>query len=152
MAIEIVDRDEGFEEFLDLVDNIAGSNVEIGYDQASGEEDGFRLVDLASVHEFGNDNIPARPFIRGSFDNNVDELGNNGQDLLVRYLEGKADDQLTLEIWGDSYKALMQNGVITRELNLVENAPITIKRKGSDTPLIDTGRMIASADITVNKK
>jgi hypothetical protein len=90
--------------------------------------------------------------MRLTSDNNQTELLDTGQDLLIPYLDGKTDDELTYQIWGDSFKSLMQNGVITRELNLKENALSTIKRKGSDTPLIDTGRMIASAEVMVNKK
>lgn len=151
--IEIQDQDLGFDDFFDKVDLIGKSEVEVGYTHASGGTSGdLSLLELAVIQEVGTETIPARPFMRLSADNNENEILDMGVNLGDKYLDDKIDDQTLYEIWGDDFRNIMRNGVITRELDLEANAQVTIDRKGSDTPLIDTKSMINRADVMVNKK
>lgn len=153
MPVEIIDIDLGFDEFFDSTEKLGLKKVEVGYQQGEGEgEDGIDLTELAIIQEFGAKNIPARPFVRNSFDLNKGDIGVEGEKLLNKYLDGKVDADTTLEIWGDSFRNIMMNGVVTRELFLEENAESTIRRKGSDTPLIDTSRMINGSTVKVDDK
>lgn len=153
MPAEIVDIDLGFDDFLDSTKKLGLREVEVGYQQGEGGgQDGVDLTGLAIIHEMGSKDIPARPFMRLSFDNNETEIGKTGAKLLDKYLDGKIDAELTLEAWGDSFRNIVMNGVVTRELGLKENAPSTIERKGSDTPLIDSSRMINGSTVKVDDK
>ena len=93
--------------------------------------------------------IPARPFMRNSFDNSEDDLSDFGVKLADQFLNDKIDLDTLLEVWGDYYRAEMQNSVVSRELDLEPNHPFTIERKGSETPLVNTSEMINGAKITV---
>lgn len=174
MSAEIIDQDTGFDDFFSKVDDLTRMDVDVGYSKPSG---GFGVTELAIVQEFGTKiqvtkkmrgflgsqglhlkastteiTIPARPFVRDSFDNNEEELGEKGEKLLDKYLDDKIELEPMLEIWGDEYRNMMRNGVVTRELGLADNHPFTRERKGSDTPLVSTKHMLNSADITVNTK
>jgi hypothetical protein len=171
---EIVDQDFGFDNLLDRVGDLTKMDVDVGYAKPSG---GFGVTELAIVQEMGTTikvtekmrkylssqglhlkkttteiTIPSRPFVRESFDNNKDELGEKGIKLLIKYLDEKLELEPLLEVWGDEYRNIMRNGVTTRELSLAENHPFTIQKKGSDTPLINTKRMLNAAEVTVNTK
>jgi len=93
--------------------------------------------------------IPARPFVRSSFDNNKDDIGDYGISLVDRYLDGKVDLETLLNAWGDFVKDQIRNGVVTRELELEPNHPFTIERKGSDTPLVNTGEMLNRIEVKI---
>ncbi len=172
--IEIQDIDNGFDDFFDKVDDLTRLDVDVGYTKSSG---GFGVTELAIVQEMGTKiqvtdkmrgylgsqglhlkkstteiTIPARPFVRDSFDNNEESIGDTGQKLLDKYLDDKFDLETMLEVWGDDYRNIMRNGVVTRELGLAENHPFTIERKGSDTPLVSTKHMLNSAEVEVNTK
>lgn len=150
MSVEDVDL--GFDDFFSKIDELVSVEADVGYTQASGKSGDISLVDLASIHELGTKDIPARPFMRLSFDNNAKEIGDVGVKLASSFLEDKIDVVQLHEIWGDFYRQEMINGVTTRELGLTENKPATIRRKGSDTPLIDTAEMINRSSVTVKEK
>lgn len=168
------DIDSGWNDFFDSVDKIDKKEALVGY-QSSG--DGFGVAELAIVHEFGTKipvtdkmrkylatqglflkksteyiTIPARPAVRTVFDNNKEEIGEQGKKLLEAYLNGKTDIELTYEIWGDFFKELFRNGIVSRSLGLQENHPFTIERKGSDTPLSDTGRLANGMETRVEDR
>jgi hypothetical protein len=172
MSIEI--QDFGYDDIFNKIDDLTKMDVEVGYSKQSG---GFGVTELAIVQEMGAKIpvtekmrkylasqgmflkkstteiiIPARPFVRDSFDNNEKDLGERGIKLLAKYFEDKIDLELMLEVWGDEYRNMMRNGVITRELGFKENHPFTIERKGSETPLIDSKRMLNSAEVMVKEK
>jgi hypothetical protein len=149
MGVEIIDIDNGFDDFFDKIETLTKMDAEVGYQQGESEEDGIDLAKLAIIHELGEGQT-ARPFMRDSFDNNEQEIGDMGVKLADKYLDDKIDAELALEVWGDFYRNTMMNGVVTRELGLADNEQSTIDRKGSDTPLIDSSRMINGATVKVS--
>lgn len=122
---------------------------EEGEKQAEGEP--ITMVELAAVHEFGL-GVPERSFIRSYFDANADRVSTallkicKAQlELAVR--EGRPStnselrrvlSKLGLFMVGE-IQARIGNGEITPEL-----AEKTIQRKGSSTPLVDTGQLRSS--------
>lgn len=177
MPVEIEDIDLGFDDFFNQVKELTSIEVEVGYTQSSGAGGGIGLADLAIIQEFGARIpvtkkmrgylasqglflkastqfivIPPRPAIRDSFDNNVSEIADFGEELLVKFIDRKIDANTAYEVWGDFYNDIFKQGVITRSLELDENHPFTINQKGSETPLIDNGRLIGGSDVMVSKK
>jgi hypothetical protein len=148
MGVEIEDVDMGYEDIINSIVEGNEQEVEIGFysDQKSGE---FTLAELATVHEFGKGNIPKRPFMRRSFDKGLSDWEKMNKDLIGSLIDGKIDKETVLEVSGDFHKNQIQQGVINQTLGLRANADITIERKGSETPLIDTGRLINGAEVRV---
>ena len=171
MSVEVVDQDNGWIDIQESIKDLTSKEVHVGYEKTSGE---FGVTELALVQEFGTKikvtdkmrgylgsqglhlkktteviTIPSRPFIRDSFDNNVDGLSDSGIELMIKTLEGQIDPDMAYEIWGDSLKGIIQNGVTSKSLGLEENNGFTQKRKGSGTPLIDTGRLINGIEVNI---
>lgn len=149
MGIEIEEQDFGFDDILEDIDAAAGRSALAGYHNRGASVDEVDIARLATFQEFGTKNIPARPSMRLSFDNNVDNLAGDGSKLFKSYLEGKVDIETALEVWGDNYLNLLRNGITSKELGLAANAESTIRQKGSDTPLVDTGRMINGSTVEI---
>lgn len=104
-------------------------------------EDGESVCDVAEAHEFGI-GVPRRSWLSDWADENEERnkrLVSQMSDAIVR---GKVDiedamDRLGLKFVGDIQRRI-RKGIPP------ENAPSTIERKGSDTPLIDTGQFWSS--------
>ena len=114
-----------------------GRRVEVGIFQNQGED----LVQYAAANEFGTDKIPERSFLRSG----IDEARRSGK------LQRKVADLLDLVIRGKitPLAALVRLGIVGAEIvkkkidagPFTPLAPSTIRRKGSDVPLIETGRL-----------
>jgi hypothetical protein len=118
-----------------------GPHVAVGILQDEPISDGFSMVDLASVHEYGSKDgrIPQRSFMRSTCD------AKRGEHIkLINLLQNKIiDGKLSIK------QALGQLGEVV-EKDMVQTInrgirpalkPATIKRKGSSKPLIHTGHL-----------
>lgn len=106
------------------------------------------MVELAAMHEFGA-GVPERSFLRSTFDLHVGEY----KTILKREL--KRDIELAItqkrpvlraaDSRGMKRVALKMEGDVKKRIGTRQipppNAPSTIAQKGSDTPLIDTGKL-----------
>jgi len=115
------------------------THVAVGILQDVKREDGFSMVDLAMVHEYGSKNghIPERSFIRATCDAKAKEHLELIKKLQWKTLFGRLSSQQALTQLGEVVsKDMVQtiNQGIEPELELS-----TIQRKDSSTPLIDKG-------------
>lgn len=125
--------------------------AQIGYEaENSSEKNGADVCSVAAWNEFGTINMPSRPFMRKSVDDNKDEISAYMRQKVEDVLSGrKTAEQVFKEI------GLFQKGLIQKKItdgSFEPNAPSTIRRKKSDKPLIDTGRMRQSVEIFIEKK
>ena len=108
------------------------------------------LLDVAMWNELGTANSPSRPFLRNSVDDNASKISAFCRAQLKRIAQGSADAQDILKKIGVMQKGLVQEKIANGSFEA--NAPSTVKKKGSDKPLIDTGRMRQSVSYVVRKK
>lgn len=102
------------------------------------------VATVAAAQEFGTSTIPARPFFRTMVSNKEREWGPAAAKLL------KANDydvDRTLNQVGMGIKGQLQQSIL--DTNAPALAASTIKAKGFDKPLIDTGHMINSVDYEI---
>jgi hypothetical protein len=118
--------------------------------EATDEDSGADLADVAMWNELGTVRSPPRPFLRQSVDNNADKIAALCKSRLRSIARGDKTARQALEDIGIAQKALIQNTIITGEFE--PNAPSTIAKKGSDRPLIDTGRMRQSVNFVIVPK
>ena len=78
MSQEVVDF--GWEKYLKEMDEDL-SYVDVGILSKDGSEGDFPLAQLAAVQEFGNTNIPSRPYMRGTFDEQQEQLAKAAGEL-----------------------------------------------------------------------
>lgn len=150
MAVKVTDRvTADGEKFKQTIEELKRLEVRIGIQQGAGSEDGVDLVDIAMFNELGTVHIPSRPFLRDSVDAHADEINSFLQSTKNNLLKGGSAETALKRI------GVFQKGLIQKEIrdgDFVPNSPATIKKKGSDRPLIDTGRMRQSINYVIQEK
>lgn len=102
---------------------------EYGTARATSSRSGGQLLD-----------IPARPFMSTSFDENVNELQNIKSELLGQIIDGKLSVERALALVGEYMTSKTKKKIL--DIRFPANAPETIRKKKSDNPLIATSQMI----------
>lgn len=126
--------------------------VHVGYqlgDETS-EDETADLCDIAAWNELGTSEIPSRPFMRDSVDNHAEKINAFLQQQLRLLAQGKTTAEQIYKSIGVFQKGLVQKEIVYGDFE--PNAPSTIKRKKSDKPLIDTGKMRQSVNFVIKKK
>lgn len=129
-----------------------GGRVKVGIQTGDGsvDRDGITMAELAMVHEFGSrdGHIPQRSFLRSTVDENERRYVAAMKKELAKIPSGKATVRGALRQTGER----MRSDVIDKIRRGIPppNAPSTIARKGSSTPLIDTGQLLQSITVKVD--
>ena len=144
MGVKVIERDFGWRRIQDEVKKMKNAHVKIGvlsgagvYEQSKGEE--VNLADVATWNEFGTLKIPSRPFMRNAFDQNITSLRTFISKQQDSIYSGKSSTQNSLELMGIWFKDKIQDTI--EKGNFAPNSEFTKAQKGSDKPLIDTGRL-----------
>lgn len=147
MAGRVRDTDRGYKAILGRLRKLGRSTptVKIGVRAGGGSD----LPLIAAVNEFGSNDghVPERSFLRSTIDENRTEYEAAIARSLLRTITGQATLRKGLEKLGTLVAA-----DVKRKITILEDPPnafSTIEQKGSDNPLIDTGRLRASIDFEV---
>jgi hypothetical protein len=157
-SVVTTEKDYGYQEALRQIDFVKRNKpfVKVGLQGEEGASphpnnpEGQRttLAEVATFNEFGTERIPERSFIRSTMDENRRKLLMENIKLFFQMAAGKMNTERALGILGKKITSLIKRKITT--LTTPPNAPITILRKGSGNPLIDTGFMRQSVrDVTV---
>jgi phage gpG-like protein len=151
----IKDTDLGFRQIQSRIEKSGDLSVSVGVLSNESVEGSFGMVDLANVHEFGATAgngvvIPERPAFRLTFDEGKDRLKASRLLRFDQYIMGQITLRKALFFLGDEYKNMVR-ATIQDGGKLKANAPATIKKKGSDLPLVDTGRLLQSITTEIRK-
>lgn len=107
---------------------------------------GFMELGKTKAHVI---NIPARPYIRATIDGNEELFLRHADTLADEILDGNMTKHEALTEIGQLIEGETKKYMIN--LRSPANAPSTIKKKGSDNPLIDTGLLVGSIRYAVSK-
>lgn len=132
---KVIDKDKGFKKMMLNVGKRFGVTVGVTDPE---------VAEYAAVHEFGAPEIgiPQRSFIRGPIDDHEEELRRMERQLAQDVLRGRLSPKQAEYLLGERAKEIIQSAI--RAGIDPPNAPSTIERKGSSTPLIDTGDLLKS--------
>lgn len=144
---------EGRKFYAELA-NLKENEVFIGFQAGKTmhtDEDGKEvdMAQIAAFNELGTSNSPSRPFLRQTVDDNQDKIDQMCAQVADRIAKGGSAEQ-GLKQLGAFGVMLVQDKI--RNGSYAPNAPSTVRRKGSDQPLIDTGQMRQSVHYIVRKK
>lgn len=93
--------------------------------------------------------IPERAFLRGGFDEYAEDVIDSAEPLMADVIGGTMSvDQLS-ELIGLMLSSKIKEFAV--DLKSPPNSSMTIERKGSSNPLVDTGDMIGSITYEVTK-
>lgn len=141
--VKITDTDRGLAKVLSLQDE-PRRTIRLGWDEESGEEHGFSMVELATIHELGTATIPARhPLLRTA--NATSPQTEKALERLAAGALGKGQklaegmDKIARETEQAAREYLQGGPYLAPPL-----APQTVEAKGQARPLLDTGSLIDS--------
>jgi hypothetical protein len=159
MAAQLKDVDRGYGALVQRVFGMAAkrARVDVGildgdrpHSGGGGEDSVDHAVSILQVaiwNEFGTATIPERSFIRAWFDENEGKLRQELAVLMRSVLEGKRTREQILELVGQRAVAQIQARIAAGIAP--ENAPSTVEKKGSSTPLINTGALRSAVSYRV---
>jgi hypothetical protein len=115
-------------------------------------DNGPSVAYVAAIHEFGAPaaKIPARPFIIPTVKAKKESWVNTIKRSIPKVVHGQATAFDVLDLVGIQAASDIQDSI--KKVTSPPLSPITIARKGSAKPLIDTGLMLASVQNAVNKE
>lgn len=132
----------GTAKVLATLEGLDGLEGKVGWFESAHYPGGTPVAYVATIHEFGTGRIPARPFMRPA----VADHGGEWIDLIGQGVKAAmTGGQSAVEVL--ELVMLQAAGNVGEKIQAVTSpplAPVTIKRKGHDKPLVDTGQMFAS--------
>jgi hypothetical protein len=151
MANRFKETDTGFGKLMTSMKG-KDSGVQVGFLRSSGvykENPDMTVAQVAAIHEFGSKDgsIPERSFMRTAIHENSNELTKLLKKLTSLIAESKMNEHAAMGHIGEFVKNLIKGRIVSGPFT--PNTPETIKRKGSSSPLIDTGQMLASVEYKV---
>lgn len=133
------DRKE-WDRILQGLNLLKGKKLIICIDENKTYENGVKVETVAMWLEYGKDEFevhyPARPFFRTTFDINVDKINRVFVNQVGQLLEGRVTAEQVLHNVGKYVVNKVKDMIINGQYESL--APSTIRRKGSDKPLVDT--------------
>lgn len=144
------------ERFFRQLQNLSAKQVRVGLKRGkkgkrhNGTSSQTDLVDIALYNELGTSTIPSRPFLAQTVQMHEEEIKEMAATEISQTLIGKKDSQQAFNAIGEDVRQKVQNRI--NEGQFVPNAPSTIKHKGHDHPLIDTGTMRDNISYTICEK
>lgn len=153
MAVKEIKYPKAEKAFKELMKS---ARVDAGYFEGMVDNEGFGLPDIAYINEIGTGYesgmtdftgfIPPRPFMSRALENAENEIASFASSEMSKpdYTAEKFFKKLGLMLTG---KIKFQ--IRTSKSWATENAPATIKAKGSDQPLVDNGTLLKSPDFKV---
>jgi len=140
-----VDNDKGMEKIRKELAALSKLSIKVGIIEGTKGNNGASIAEYAAYNEYGVPgkkkkwDIPPRPFIRGFVENRATEINATQEKLVHQVAEGKMSAKTAIKRLGqfaqDGIKRYIMDG------DFEPNADITIRRKKSSRPLIDTGTM-----------
>ncbi len=109
-----------------------------------------RNAEIGLIHEYGAPaaGIPARSFLRQTFETRRGELVALQAKLAQLLIAGKITEYKAMGLLG-AWAVGAIKATITRDGNFAPLKPATIRRKGSDKPLIHTGQLVGAVTFVV---
>ena len=145
----VTDRDLGWKAIKREVERAQRREVAVGILQGSSDSEGASIAEYATYNEFGTEDVPSRPFMAMSFDENVAAINSDFDRQSKRLVTGQVTADQALTIIGQKHAGRVQNTITGRNI-LPALAPSTIAaKKGSTKTLVDTGAMTNAVQIEV---
>lgn len=136
--------------FFAEIEKLKEQQVFVGFQAGQAADDrGVDMAQIAMFNELGTSTAPARPFLRDSVDENEDVIRDQCGKELKKLTTG-ATAETVLKRVGALGVRLVQEKIESGSFE--PNAPSTIKKKGSDKPLIDTDHMRQSVKYVVKRR
>ena len=133
--------------------------LEFGVTNNKYPEKNISVGQVAIINEYGTETIPPRPAFRIGLERSVTKnkklIDAALKNITNHLLTGRKDSiqrQLTQALTQIGKSAKKETKDIIKQGSMTPNAPLTIKRKGFDHPLWETGLLHESVEYLVSKE
>ena len=126
-------------EILKMIKKQKPARLSVGFWDDVYDGKGISVAAVAAFNEFGGGHTPPRPFMHWTVKNRNRKWRNIVRDILPQYAH---DIKKVMSVLGE-YASEDLSDVI-RIWTRPPNAPSTIKKKGFNDPLVETGKMMNS--------
>ncbi len=133
MGVKVIDR--GFNNYVDAMKALNSKVVAVGLFAKAGDD----VLKKGIHNEFGTEKIPERSFLRSTFNKEYKKVAGRFNRIVEGINKKDYRVQSKLKLIGVEQVGAVQQ-MIT-DIKTPPNAPSTIKKKGFDNPLIETGEM-----------
>lgn len=127
----------------DVLKRVQDSAITVGIHKTEGAHkgsDGATVVEVGTYNEYGTERIPERSFLRSTVNRNLPGYKGRMKDAYLGALRGTSMNlRAAMSFIGGDVADDIRKTII--EFTDPPNAPSTIKAKGRDDPLVDTGQM-----------
>jgi phage gpG-like protein len=154
VSVKVTSKDRGWKRIMEVAKEIAASkpHVAVGLVGATGSAErapGLDNAGLGAIHEYGMSGMPQRSFIGATVDENKDAyvkqmVRTAGEDIVAGRGLDRSLKLAGLRVVGDIQQKIA-DGIPP------PNSPVTIARKGSSKPLVDSGQLRQSLSFEVRK-
>lgn len=149
--LEVKDTDMGFDDMVRGAESfLSQPYIKVGVIGNATHGDGLTVVDVATFHEFGTETIPQRSFIRATVDEGLKSIQDEQDKIIDRVLFQGANFDKEAGKLGLAVQSKIQQKILSRIPPALK--PATIRAKGSDVPLVDTGQLVRSVSFEVGKE
>lgn len=150
MSAYLQDDDSEYKKFKSKIDASNDLEVAIGIHEDAGvNEEGDDILQYAIWNHYGTEHIPKRPFVDLAADRN-----NNWQKYVDEAIGNVIDSNTSLIAEVGKVGAIAvkdMKSIIENKQILPMNAPKTIKKKGFDHPLLETGALVDAIKYKINE-
>lgn len=126
-----------------------GLEVAVGILEGSTNSEGASIAEYAAYNEYGTEDVPSRPFMAMSFDENrprIDaDFNQQGQEIL----SGRKTAKQALTVIGQKHAGRIQETITGRDITPRLAASTVSSKKGSTKTLVDTGAMVNAVHISI---
>ena len=140
------DIDNGYKKIKEELEKLDKLKLIIYIDDKATYPGGIKVDFIAMLMEYGNENFdvpfPARPFFRSTFDAHYDNISNLMERCVDKIADGKMTAHKAFETVGKDVVKKVREMILNG--TYVALAESTVKAKGSDKPLYDTGTLVRS--------
>lgn len=144
MSVEVKLIDHGFDNIIRQALKLDGKGVKVGIRRGKGSHEGTDMLDIAVYNHFGTATIPARPFVSDCAEKNAGQIQEAQKRLAYLVYQGGLSADGALAELGAWYVNVQKGHILHG--GWTPNAPATVKRKGSNKPLVDTGQLVNTVD------
>ncbi len=158
MSVRVTDKDHGYRKMRENLKRASkGGGVSVGVhaDEGAAPEKSVTgstpvtVLEVAIWNEFGL-GVPERSFLRAWVDENASVNKEKLRKAMAMVVRGQKTLEQALELIGLSFQGGLQKKIAAGVPPA--NALATIAKKGSSTPLIDTGQLRQSVTFKVRDK
>ena len=122
---------------MQRLNELDGKKIAVGLLPQSGGDN----IDHGFYNEFGTSRIPPRPFIDAPINDDLQQTQELNKSGIVALHNGSGIDAILEPIKEAGISAIKKK---IEEKSSPPNAPSTIRQKGFDDPLVETGAMMGS--------